>query len=59
MIHRAGQETGLETALARLRRELAEHDRSGAPETPFSAGIRQVLEGEDARGEQSAGGSAA
>jgi hypothetical protein len=57
--HRDRRDTGLETALARLRRELAAHDESGAPETPFSAGIRQVLEDEDARREHSAGGSAA
>lgn len=30
-------------AVARLRRLLAEHDRSGAPETPFSLGIRDAL----------------
>lgn len=49
---------GRAIALERLRRELEEHERSGARETPFSAGIREVLADEEARGER-AGGSAA
>jgi len=30
-------------AVARLRRLLAEHERRGAPDTPFFAGIRDAL----------------
>jgi hypothetical protein len=40
-------ESGREMALVRLRRELAHHDGSGAPETPFSAAIREQLAQED------------
>ena len=40
-------ESGREIALDCLRRELAHHDGSGAPETPFSAAIREQLAQED------------
>ena len=40
-------ESGRSIALERLRRELAEHDRSGARETPFSTAIREQLAQEE------------
>ena len=46
-------------ALARLRRELDRHERSGAPETPFVAAIREQLAAEDAVDDRSSGSSAA
>lgn len=45
--------------LARLRRELEEHERSGAPDTPFSLAIREQLAAEDAADGRSSGSSAA
>ncbi len=50
---------GRALGLARLRRELAEHARSGAPETPFSLAIREQLAAEDALDDRSTGSSAA
>jgi len=38
--------------VSRLRRLLREHKRSGAPETPFFAGIRNALEELDAYAER-------
>lgn len=35
-------------AVSRLRRILAEHEREGAPETPFILCIREALEDLDA-----------
>jgi hypothetical protein len=49
---------GVHEAYERLRAELAEHDRSGEPETPFSAGIREILGERDAHREQSADSAA-
>lgn len=40
-------ESGRSIALERLRRELAEHDRSGARESPFSTAIREQLAQEE------------
>jgi hypothetical protein len=39
-------------AVARLRRLVAEHDRSGEPDTPFFIGIREALEDLDAHAER-------
>lgn len=44
-------------AVARLRRLVAEHDRSGAADTPFVLGIREALAERDAY--ESAGESSA
>lgn len=43
-------------AVTRLRGLLAEHDRSGGPDTPFFVGIREALDDLDAydAGESSA-----
>ena len=44
-------------AVSRLRRILGEHERSGEPDSPFFAGIREALDELDAfadRGESSA-----
>jgi hypothetical protein len=42
-------------AIARLRRLLQEHERTGAEDTPFHLGIREALADLDAeRGESSA-----
>ena len=49
---------GMHEAYERLRDELAEHERSGEPETPFSAGIRQILSERDGAAEQSADSAA-
>ena len=38
-------------AVSRLRGLLAEHDRSGEPDTPFYAGIREALLELDAYGD--------
>jgi hypothetical protein len=51
-------ESGRRIALERLRRELAEHDRSDARETPFSIAIREQLAQEESV-DGSASGSAA
>jgi hypothetical protein len=50
--------SGRELALERLRRDLAEHDRSGRPETPFSAALREQLGQEQSLGELSSGSAA-
>jgi hypothetical protein len=49
---------GRELALERLRRDLAEHDRSGRRETPFSAAIREQLAQEQSLEELSSGSAA-
>ena len=39
-------------AVSRLRGLLREHDRSGAPDSPFFAGIREALDELDAYAER-------
>ena len=51
-------DSGRRIALERLRRELLEHDHSGARESPFSAAIREQLAREESL-DGSASGSAA
>jgi hypothetical protein len=60
MDDRTTADSGREAALARLRRELDDHARSGSPDSPFFAGIREIVGREDLLDERgSSSGSAA